>query len=885
MRPEGPGRHAQRPQPETAQVSRLNADTRDIQGVRASAPGVCQPATRRPPRAGHGESTPRRVFLSHTSELRELPAGRSFVAAIEAAIIRAGDVPVEMAYWTATDLPPAQEDRNRLATADVYVLLAGFRYGSPVRDQPDVSYTELEFLTAGELGVPRLVFLLSDHTQGPPSLFVDHQHGARQAGFRQRLQDSGLVTVDVDSPDRAETLVYDALTQIPRTASDLTPAAPVWGIPARLAAFTGRDTDLAHLRAALTTGTHAIHGMAGIGKTSLALEYAHRHGDDYDIAWWVEAEQPDLIPEQLATLAQSLNLVSPADPASVALARLLGELRIQDRWLLVFDNAQDPVTLARFLPGGTGHVLITSRNPHWSVIGTAVEVDEFTRAESIALLQSRVPAMSDQDSDAVAAAVGDLPLVVDQVAALLADTGMPASTYLQLMSERADEVLAQRAQASGYPVSVAAAWQVAFTQLNATDPAGVQLLTIAAWLAPEPIPLTTFTDHSELMPEPLASAATDPLAWARLLRLVRQRALARMSPDSLLLHRIPMALLRAHSPVVAPAVGWPTLVTRLLRASVPPDPWNQLATWPTWQRLLPHVLVVTHPDQAVDAIASETDWLLVRMASYLHTRGDPRAARPHFERAHADYLTLLGSDHPDTLSAANNLANALRDLGEYTEARDLNRDTFERRCRILGEDHPDTLRTAGSLSTDLFALAEYEQARELDHDTLDRSRRLFGNDHPSTLTSAGHLAADLHSLGEYEQARDLHQDTLDRVRRVLGDDHPTTLHSANNLADTLCELGECEQARDLHQDTLDRRRRVLGDDHPATLRSADYLAKAMRALGDYEQARDLHQDVLDRVRRVLGENHPHALDAANNLARDLLDLDKPATQPTRSATS
>ena len=107
------------------------------------------------------------MFLSHTAELREFPAARSFVAAAEAAVNRAGDAVTDMAYFTARDDKPAEYCQAQVRGCDMYVGLLGLRYGTPVRDQPEVSYTELEFGTAAEAGLPRLIFLLDEDAAVP----------------------------------------------------------------------------------------------------------------------------------------------------------------------------------------------------------------------------------------------------------------------------------------------------------------------------------------------------------------------------------------------------------------------------------------------------------------------------------------------------------------------------------------------------------------------------------------------------------------------------------------------------------------------------------------------------------------------------------------------
>jgi tetratricopeptide (TPR) repeat protein len=831
------------------------------------------------------------VFLSHTSELRDFPAGGSFVAAVERAVSACGHVIVDMADFPAADQIPAELCRERVRSCAVYVGILGTRYGMPVRDMPQVSYTELEFDTATEAGLARLVFMLdTDAAQVgiPLSRLIDLEFGARQEAFRRRVQDSGLVTQAFTDPATLGQLVERSLRELADkqrlsgSRRDQGQRVVVAGeIPQEPLGFQPRADLLAALEGPGpgVRVVRALTGMRGVGKTHLAAAYARaKMAEGWRLVAWVNAEDRGVMLTGLAETAAALGLAAEAMDGQAAGRAVRRWLEADgDRCLLVFDNATDPAPLRPYIPaGGTAQVIITSNQQSMAYLGTAVPVDVFTEQEALTFLAARTGRADAAQAQALAAELDFLPLALGQAAAVVAAQHLPYGTYLERLRRLPVGDLLAPEEGGEYPRGVAAAVLLSLDAARAGDDTGAcgAVMDLLAVLSPAGVsrPMLHAAGENGLpgREEPLPALTAE----------VVDRVLARLAGASLLTfsldgssvtaHRLVMRVIRENLAASNALLLTCQAAAQLLQGLVESqdDGWHEDRAGT--RDLVEQILALYGScaqcpvDDALDgSMMTLRGWAL----AFLNRLGDSAAQAIQIgEQLAADYERVRGLDHPDTLTTRNDLALAYRAAGRATAAIPVYEQTLAGYERVLGPDHPHTLTSRNNLALAYRDAGRTAEAISLYEQTLADRERVLGPDHPDTLTSRNNLANAYQDAGRTDKAITLYEQALADRERVLGPDHPNTLTSRNNLANAYQDAGRTDKAITLHEQALADRERVLGPDHPNTLTSRNNLANAYQDAGRTDKAITLHEQTLADRERVLGPDHPNTLTTRNNLA-------------------
>jgi hypothetical protein len=608
------------------------------------------------------------------------------------------------------------------------------------------------------------VFLLDEDAvlPLPQSALSDPSYGERQGAFRTRVTEAGITVQKVAAPERLETLLFQAL-------SDLRPDGGSGAVAVRVAPrpvfLAGRDGLLAELEGRLARSpVIVLYGLGGAGKTSVAVEYAHRRLANCGVVWQLAAEEPATLAAGFGELAAQLG-PRPGDPVAAVHAALAR----RDDWLLIFDNVPDPAEIAGMVPpAGGGQVVVTSRYAFWPG-GQAVEVPVLDRAVGAGFLLARTGvagAAEEKAADELAAELGGLPLALEQAAAYMESTGRGIGQYLGLFRRRRAELLGRG--------EVATTWSLALAELG--DPAA-GLLRLVACCAAEDIPLDLLLRprpglEFEVPVEPLLRpllddelAQDDAVAGMRRYSLISAPRDGRVS-----VHRLVQAITLDQLPEDDRS-AWRQAAASVIEAALPGDPRNP-AAWPVFTALLPHA------QAALDPVSEG----MFRVAMYLGDVGSYAATRNLARQVFKVREESLGGEHPDTLVALATLAFWTGLAGDPAESRDQCAAMLPVLERVMGAEHPETLAVRSNLARFTGQAGDPAAARDQFAALLPVRERVQGAEHRKMLIDRANLAHNIGQAGDPAAARDQYAALLPVTERVMGAEHADTIGVRVRLA-------------------------------------------------------------------------------------------------------
>ncbi len=449
----------------------------------------------------------------------------------------------------------------------------------------------------------------------------------------------------------------------------------IWNVPHRRNPnFTGREDLLAALETRLKSGTpaaltQALAGLGGVGKTQTALEYVYRHAAEYDVVWWIRSEEPATLAEDYAALAEPLALPEKGNrDQDVIVAAVRHWLEKNGGWLLVFDNAETQEDLTDYLPRNTaGQIIITSRNPVFGAVAEFLPVTKWEREESKAFLAKRTKRDDPDGANAIADALGDLPLALAQAAAYMEATGESYAGYLNLFQKRHEKLWEQETEPLDYPATVATTWTLSMEKAEAAAPGAEALMQLCAFLAPDDIPRAMLCDHRDEVPEPLQALLGDTLALNKVLAALRQYSLLEVHDDAFNMHRLVQAVVRGRFDDDE-RKKWCAAATAVVNVAYPFDS-DDVTTWADCARLTPHARVVAAHAELLGVAQDKTQHILNQAGLYLQGRAEFAEARTFYERALKTAEAVYGKNHTEVAAIVNNLGGVLRALGDLAGAR------------------------------------------------------------------------------------------------------------------------------------------------------------------------------------------------------------------------
>jgi tetratricopeptide (TPR) repeat protein len=498
-------------------------------------------------------------------------------------------------------------------------------------------------------------------------------------------------------------------------------------VPARDLNFIGREEALSSLHRLLTQSDRpdaitqvAIHGLAGIGKTTLAAEYAHRYAGDYAGVWWAPAETRAGLIASLVDLAGRLDarLAEEPDQEKAAQAGLAHLARSGTPYFLVYDNVETPEVLCDLLPRAGARVILTTRWSDWSGRADELELTLLDLSSAADLLRTRGGRADDPGAARLAEALGRLPLALDHAGAYCRLTGMSFDAY----RGRFDQVIARTPKGVTYPASIGATFGLAIDKAAAECAATERLLGLCAYLAPERIPLDLIAFGAADEEEQAEALMT--LTAASLVEHVELEG----GEPAITVHRLVQAAMRARLAERGRTGATVERVTHRLAEIFPKTAYSDIKVWPRCAELLPHVLALREwlPASSASEQAAE---LYHAAGNYLLGRNAYAEAGQLFNEALAINEKTFGREHLAVATLIHRIAILYRLSGRYAEAEPLFNEALALKETMLGREHHEVALELASLAYLYHDTGRYAEAEPLYKEAIAIGEKALGRDH------------------------------------------------------------------------------------------------------------------------------------------------------------
>ncbi|KAL7792476.1 P-loop containing nucleoside triphosphate hydrolase protein [Trichoderma ceciliae] len=646
----------------------------------------------------------------------------------------------------------------------------------------------------------------------------------------------------------------------------------------------------------------ALWGLGGSGKTQIALNYAYQRCADASCSvFWVHADSEATFSQDYKTIARKLGIDEGLKGEDL-FAAVRDHISILSKWVLVLDNADDLKLfgigqaseqvqgLFQYIPHApTGTVLWTTRDAHitGTLVGSgrAIEVARMRSNEAEELLMIARSVKTNTEEAEISALLEELrwlPLAIIQAGAYIRRTSISVKEYLSLLaqSKKRWDILKvnefDRHRRPNIPNNVLETWAISIDRIRQESEIAYKILHVIAYVSNENIPhkiITATLNRTEKTinerSEELESEATKAITRLKEFSFIGVRHMEdgrrNYEMHKLVQEATRYGLTASKRYILKASEAWTGqykvgrdlnslaesysdgedmqsegyFSSIALQAIADLFPVSEQKTWTQCEKYLAHAVQIGEWAD-LNEKQTETARLFSRVSRFLYDRGRWREKQLVDERALELRQKVLGTEHPDTITAMESLASTYYSQGWYSKAEPLKVQVLNLRKEVLGDKHPDTIEAIGNLASTYYSQGWYSKAEPLEVQVLNLQKEVLGDKHPHTIKAIGNLASTYYSQGQYSKAEPLEVQVLNLQKEVLGDKHPDTIRAMHSLAYSWYSQGRHHDAIALMQQCLQYRRSVLGPDHPDTMES-------VKALEQWHQTANFLQKVLCRI--------------------------------------